>query len=123
MTEQKNQYIIHSLFREHLKSIGVVSIALRTKGFKRYYTIAFILTTAFLVLTQGYPIWIIILPIIPLIIFWVLYIVDLNIMIQCLVNIQKILIEKHNLAYDLNQLLDELHDYAKENNFFQIGSR
>jgi hypothetical protein len=44
-------------------------------------------------------------------------------MIQCLVDIQKTLIEEYNLAYDLNQLLDELQDYAKENNFFKIGGR
>ena len=123
MTEASERNIIHKLFKEHLRSIGIVSIALRTRGLKRYFLIGFLLIALVFVLVGGYPIWIFILPIIPLIAAWVLYIVDLNIMIQCLVKIQKILIEQFNLVYDLNQLLDELHEYAKENNFFQIGSR
>jgi hypothetical protein len=123
MINSTDKQILRSLFDTKLRSIGVVSIALASKGFKRYYTIAFMITCGFLIATQGFPIWILAIPIIPLIIFWVLYIIDLNIMIQCLVDIQKILIEEYNLAYDLNQLLDELQDYAKENNFFKIGGR
>ena len=123
MTESSDRNIIYNLFKEHLRSIGVVSIALRTRGQKRYFLIGFILVALPLILWGGFPLWIFLIAIIPLIASWVLYIVDLNIMIQCLVKIQKILIEQHNLVYDLNQLLDELHEYAKENNFFQIGSR
>jgi hypothetical protein len=123
MINTTDKQILRYLFDTKLRSIGIVSIALASKGFKRYYTIAFMITCGFLIVTQGFPIWILAIPIIPLIIFWVLYIIDLNIMIQCLVDIQKILIEEYNLAYDLNQLLDELQDYAKENNLFKIGGR
>jgi len=121
MIDTPQRQKIHSLFREHLRSIGVVSISLRIRGFKKYYLIGFLLACTVLVFSQGFPLWIFAIPIIPIIIFWVLYIVDLNIMIQCLVDIQKRLIEDYNLVYDLNQLLDELQDYAKENNFFKIG--
>lgn len=113
--------IIYRLFRDHLKSIGIVSIVARTRGFKRYYTTFFFILSAFLVCFLNYPLWIFILPIIPLIIFWILYIVDLNIMIQCLVKIQKILIEENAIILDLNQLLDILQDYAKENDFFKVS--
>lgn len=123
MTESSERNIIYNLFKEHLRSIGVVSISLRIRGQKRYFLIGFVLIALAFVFLGGYPFWIFLLPIIPLVVSWFLYIVDLNIMIQCLVKIQKILIEQHNLVYDLNQLLDELHEYAKENNFFQIGSR
>jgi hypothetical protein len=123
MINPHDKRILHLLFEMKLRSIGVVSIALASKGFKRYYTIAFMIVCAFLIIMKGFPIWILAIPIIPLIIFWVLYIVDLNIMIQCLVDIQKTLIEEYNLVYDLNQLLDELQDYAKEKNIFKIGGR
>lgn len=123
MIKTTDKQVVHLLFEMKLRSIGIVSIALASKGFKRYYTITFMATCAFLIVMEGFPIWILAIPIIPLIIFWVLYIVDLNIMIQSLVDIQKILIEEHNLAYDLNQLLDELQDYAKEKNLFKIGGR
>lgn len=123
MTELSERNIIHNLFREHLRSIGVVSLAIKVRGKQRYFFTALLLIALFLAVICGYSMWIFLLPIIPFIASWVLYIVDLNIMIQCLVQIQKILIEQHNLVYDLNQLLDELQEYAKENNFFQIGSR
>ena len=41
MTKSPEQEKIHNLFKEHLRSIGVVSISLKTKGFKKYYTMAF----------------------------------------------------------------------------------
>jgi hypothetical protein len=113
-----NRLIIYRLFDGHLKSIGVVSFAYKSKGLKRYYLSAFVLIFTFLVFAQGFPYWMLVIPFIPLIIFWILYIVDLNIMVQCLVKIQKILIEENGLVYDLNQLLDFLQDYAKENDFF-----
>ena len=121
MIKTNEQEKIHNLFKEHLRSIGVVSISLKTKGFKKYYTMAFLVVSAYMIIAQGFPLWILVIPIIPIVVFWILYIVDLNIMIQCLVDIQKMLIEEHNLVYDLNQLLDELQDYAKENNFFKVG--
>lgn len=121
MIKTNEQEKIHNLFKEHLRSIGVVSVSLKTKGFKKYYTIAFLAISAYMIIAQGFPLWILVIPIIPIVVFWILYIVDLNIMIQCLVDIQKMLIEEHNLVYDLNQLLDELQDYAKENNFFKVG--
>ena len=123
MIKTTDRQVIHLLFEMKLRSIGVVSMALASKGFKRYYTTVFMVICALLIIKQGFPIWILAIPILPLIIFWLLYIIDLNIMIQSLVDIQKILIEEYNLAYDLNQLLDELQDYAKEKKLFKIGSR
>lgn len=123
MISPQDKNILHYLFELKLRSIGIVSMAFASKGYKRYYTITFMIVCAFLIFIKGFPIWILTIPIIPLIIFWVLYIIDLNIMIQCLVDIQKTLIEDYNLVYDLNQLLDELQDYAKEKNLFKIGGR
>jgi hypothetical protein len=123
MIKTTDRQVIHLLFEMKLRSIGVVSVAFAAKGLKRYYTIVFMVICSILIIKQSFPIWILAIPIIPLIIFWLLYIIDLNIMIQSLVDIQKTLIEEYNLAYDLNQLLDELQDYAKEKNLFKIGSR
>jgi hypothetical protein len=54
MTESNEKNIIQTLFKEHLRSIGVVSIAIRVRGKQRYFWIAFALIALFLVLWAGY---------------------------------------------------------------------
>jgi len=63
------------------------------------------------------------LPIAPMIIFSILYFVDMNIMIQRIVLIQKVLMSEYNFSRDLEFYLDVLQNYAKETNFFNFSKR
>jgi hypothetical protein len=115
--------IVYQQFAKNLKSIGVLSMSLKYSGWKRIYlflTFAPLLTAIFI---YDLPLLLIAIPILPLLIFQLLYIIDLNIMVRCLVDIQKNLMDEHDLVLDIHQLLDYLQTYAKQTDFFQIGKR
>lgn len=115
--------IVYEQFDKNLKSIGVLSMSLKWDGWKRIYVMLTFIPLIAAIFIWNLPLFILTVPIVPLLFFYILYIVDLNIMVRCLVDIQKNLIDEHDLVYDLNQLLDILQDYAKETDFFQVGKR
>ena len=123
MTIKTPTEIVYEQFDKNLKSIGVLSMSLKWDGWKRIYVMLTFIPLIAAIFIWNLPLFILTVPIVPLLFFYILYIVDLNIMVRCLVDIQKNLIDEHDLVYDLNQLLDILQDYAKETDFFQVGKR
>lgn len=123
MTIKTPTEIVYEQFDKNLKSIGVLSMSLKWDGWKRIYLMLTFIPLIAAIFIWNLPLFILTVPVIPLLFFYILYIVDLNIMVRCLVDIQKNLIDDYDLVYDLNQLLDILQDYAKETDFFQVGKR
>jgi energy-coupling factor transporter transmembrane protein EcfT len=121
MANEKDREIVFSLFKTNLKTIGVVSFSTKLKGLKRFFMTPIILLSLFFVFGKGYPMWWLLMPLVPMVMLWVFYIVDLNIMVQSLISIQKILISDYNLVYDMNQLFEYLQLYAEHNDYFKIG--
>lgn len=115
--------LIFSLFDIHLITIGVLSFSLRIKGYKRIFLISSLSLISYFVFFCGYSVLLFALVVVPFILFWLLYILDLNLMVERLIVIQKNLVEEHNVIRELNVLLDLLQEYAKETNFFGFSKR
>ena len=120
---EEEKKLIYSLFDKHLITIGVLGLSIRLQGYKRIYLILSFFLCAYLMIFQSFSILICALPIVPMIIFSILYFVDMNIMIQRIVLIQKVLMSEYNFSRDLEFYLDVLQNYAKETNFFNFSKR
>ena len=123
MATEEESEIVFSLFEKNLKSIGIVAFSFKINGIKRYFIFPIVLMSLFLFFAKGFSIWILLMPFVPIILLWMLYIIDLNIMVQSLVRIQKTLMREYNLVFDMNELFDFLQQYAESQDKFQIGRR
>lgn len=112
--------IVESLFRQHLRSIGVVSLGHTIKGKKRLYLFTSIVVCTMLVWFCEYSLWIFIVPLIPLFIYWLMYIIDLAVMIKSVMLIQRLMVYDYEIIIETDKLLEYLEDYVAKNNLYEV---
>jgi len=113
-TSEEQREIIQTILK-HIYTLGIVDFFFKIKPYKRNYFLATGISLLFFIAFFKFPLWTILLPIVPYGILLFFYLVDMNVMVYTLTKAHSELIQR-GYKIDWNTLLDFVYDIFKNEN-------